>query len=167
MWNSTWRSALDKHTCPRRSELFSVGSGVWGEDTWRKGTSFSGHEKNDNFRSCSYCGSIHPDDFMRVIVDDGWIVEPTDKSYKAYLARPFTQEERERYNRSMGVDEIHDLFKGHHRGESVGKFYYQHLSEVQMRAFIDFYNGQGMKIGYPGHFYQPPFFMRLGSKEDS
>lgn len=35
-------------------------------------------------RGCSYCGSMHPDDFMQA-VRDGVEIGPTDKSYKMYV----------------------------------------------------------------------------------
>lgn len=41
-----------------------------------------------------------------------------------------------------------------------GKFYFMHLSEEQMRRFVDLYNAKTMKIGYPGHFYALPYFMK-------
>lgn len=41
------------------------------------------------------------------------------------------------------------------------KFYFQHLSLEQMQSFIDLWNEGKLRIGYPGHFYVPPFFMQL------
>jgi hypothetical protein len=38
-------------------------------------------------RSCSYCGSIHPDDFFAAI-EAGSELGPTDKDYKVYIDRP-------------------------------------------------------------------------------
>lgn len=43
---------------------------------------------------------------------------------------------------------------------SRDKVYFQHFSEEQMKAFIELYNSKAMKVGYPGYFYNPPFFMR-------
>lgn len=40
------------------------------------------------------------------------------------------------------------------------KFYYQHLSAEQRREFIDLYNDNTMKVGYPGYFYVLPFFVK-------
>jgi hypothetical protein len=72
---------------------------------------------------------------------NGEEVGPTDKSYKAYLDNPWA------------------------------KFYFQHLSPEQRRAFIDMLNVKNghadlapegtpaMNIGYPGRFYTEPFFM--------
>jgi hypothetical protein len=46
----------------------------------------------DGNRTCSHCGSIHPDDLMEIcrktIVDDRYGVEGTTKSYKVYVRQP-------------------------------------------------------------------------------
>lgn len=127
----------EQQTCPRRMAEY----GPWGRepdlDTWiadRVGP------------SCSFCGSLHQDRFMELI-REGWIVGPTDKNYKAYLSRPFTDEEKA----GRPSDAIAE-------GEQVAKFYYLHLSDAQRDEFIELYNAGGMKVGYPGGFYQPPFF---------
>jgi hypothetical protein len=53
-------------------------------DTWDLGP--------DGNRTCSYCGSIHPDDMMalcrKTLVDDRYGVESTDKGYKYYVRQP-------------------------------------------------------------------------------
>src|SRR6202044_1854444 len=63
-------------TCPRRIEdgripgspfVGSDSVDVWGKD-----------------RTCSYCGSLHPDDFIAAL-ESGERLVPTDKNYKAYL----------------------------------------------------------------------------------
>lgn len=48
-------------------------------DSWE-----TGHGLANQVRGCSYCGSMHPDDFMQA-VRDGKEIGPTDKSYKLYL----------------------------------------------------------------------------------
>ncbi len=40
------------------------------------------------------------------------------------------------------------------------KFYFQHLAEDQHRAFVDLLNAKKLNIGYPGHFYVLPFFVK-------
>lgn len=65
------------------------------------------------------------------IVRNGGEVGPTDKNYKAYVTHP----------------EGHD------------KFYYEELSLAQRREFVDIYNDKQMNVGYPGYFYNLPFFM--------
>lgn len=63
--------------CPRRRETGAVPGSVFmtpiGGDSWR-----------EDDRSCSYCGSIHPDAFMAEIAKGTEIV-PTDKNYKVYV----------------------------------------------------------------------------------
>lgn len=103
--------------CPRRSEG-PVPHGLPAEDAWEPdGT-------------CSFCGSMTPDAFMQAVTE-GREIEPTDKSYKAYVPSV----------------------------PGVGKFYYQHLSEAQQQTFVDLLNAKKIVIGYPGHFYVRPFFV--------
>ena len=113
----------ESQTCPRRM----AEPGPWerseGLDRW---------EQDRVGLSCSFCGSLNPDRF-RELVREGWIVGPTDKSYKAYLESPA-------------------------EGQASAKFYFQHLSQEQQDQFIDLHNSRQMKVGYPGHFYVPPFF---------
>lgn len=82
-------------------------------------------------RGCSYCGSLPPDDFMAA-VREGAQVGPTDKSYKAYITLP--------------------------GGEA--KFYFQHLDEAQRLEFFELYRDHKLTVGYPGHFYRLPFFIK-------
>jgi hypothetical protein len=82
-------------------------------------------------QTCSYCGSLSPEEFFKA-VEAGAKLTPTDKNYKAYLevpGRPFT------------------------------KFYFNHLSEEEQRRFIDLVNAGKVTFGYPGRFYNLPFFM--------
>lgn len=73
------------HTCPRRIEngtdypnspLRGSGRGLDIYDTV--------HGLVGQSRGCSYCGSMHPDDFMQAVRDHQEI-GPTDKSYKLYV----------------------------------------------------------------------------------
>ncbi len=105
--------------CPRRAELFQRPTEK-SADCW---------EDRAGARACSYCGSAHPDDFMRLAAE-GATVLPTDKDYKTYV------------------------------GPAERKFYYPHLSADQRRAFVELYNQKKVNIGYPGHFYVLPYFMR-------
>lgn len=46
-------------------------------------------DKVGNDRCCSYCGSIHPDDLIALIHEQGLsVIDPSDKGYKWYLNRP-------------------------------------------------------------------------------
>jgi hypothetical protein len=149
--------------CPRRDENPSSDQVFPGPDHWRAVRNPGGGMIGDNERTCSYCGSMHPDDFMAIAAAGTAELGPTDKSYKVYVE--------------------HDGFHG--------KFYFQHLSEDQRREFVDVYNARpkrlysdteyepgtfgrpkftlapgcpetGMAVGYPGHFYRLPFFMTSG-----
>ena len=68
-----------KMTCPRRLESPNPEAyGGLGSDEFRKGG--MGRQKT----SCSYCGSMDPEDFMEG-VRSGAEIGPTDKSYKFYF----------------------------------------------------------------------------------
>lgn len=135
--------------------------------------------------SCSFCGSLHPDRFME-LVREGWIVGPTDKGYKAYLSRPLTDEEKaerkakwlagftydeviegarersetpEEFRAALADSYDRDLSRSE-ASSTEAKFYYQHLNVEQQDEFIFLYNDRRMTVGYPGHFYQPPFFTK-------
>lgn len=126
-----------KQRCPRRDESVNpdaYGDGTDTPDQWRK---------DGDWLTCSYCGSLHPDEFMTICREGTQELGPTDKNYKVYVA-------------GLNV-----------RG--AGKFYFQHLSEDQRREFVDLYNsrarreyaddmtftiakdeGGKMAVGYPG-----------------
>lgn len=47
----------------------------------------------DGSRTCSYCGSLHPEDFHEICVkyaagEEGYRFDTTDKRYKVYSNRP-------------------------------------------------------------------------------
>lgn len=179
----------DKHECPRRAEIGNTGR-FPGPDRWTTG---HGLIKQAAERSCSYCGSLHPDRFME-LVRAGWIVGPTDKSYKAYLAKPYTVAEKTaqrqkwlatdaiaRAIRDLGERDGHtpaeieaavdrewidrvEPFLG--SGSTEAKFYFQHLAEDQRNEFIDLLNAKQVKFSYPGYFYVLPFFCRRGDPTD-
>jgi len=125
--------------CPRRDAFIDRISP--GPDAWR------------DDRTCSCCGSIHPDDFMTLARSGEAEIGPTDKRYKAYVEGGEFRNPR--------------------------KFYFQHLDMAQREEFVRLYNARprriytdvgaftiptdgpqsGMALGYPGHFYALPFFM--------
>ena len=123
------RKPAGTFNCPRRGESWRSAPENTLLDYWRD----NAHNTQDGKHSCSYCGSIHPDEFMQAVAD-GVEIGPTDKSYKAYMSGP---------------------------GFSHAKFYFQHLSVEQKQRFVEIYNEGKMKVGFPGHFYSLPFFMRL------
>lgn len=82
----------EKQLCPRREEgpVFTETT----EDSWRHNrwggdpASFKWpKELGEPPRSCSFCGGVHVTDVIKMIVD-GWVIEPSDKSYKWYIEPP-------------------------------------------------------------------------------
>lgn len=120
-----------KITCPRRMTEWGGWERKEGLDRYERGGGLVGQR-----RSCSFCGSLPPGDFMEA-VRAGAVLEPTDKPYKVYVGEPTT-----------------------------AKFYFQHLSEEQRREFFDLYVAEQINVGYPGHFYVLPFFMRRPAADD-
>lgn len=66
----------------------SCEEGTWETDRW------SGRHDSDRWpeafpkpRTCSYCGSVHPDDLI-ALVEQGWEMEQSTKSYKTYWHPP-------------------------------------------------------------------------------
>lgn len=156
---SIFRRKKNTHTCPRRAEITGP---FWPEeqnkddkDTWRKGVGLTGQRDQ---LSCSHCGSLHPVTFIEWI-KNGYVLGPTDKTYKAYIGKPSEKP------LTMQVPDGEGGFveKEFLVGGQEAKFYYQHLSEEQRRQFIDLYNDGTMQIGYPGHLYVMPFFVKRGN----
>jgi hypothetical protein len=166
--------------CPRRTQAFQQ---ELPPNTWTSLASLG----DGIGPSCSGCGSLHPDVFMEH-VRNGWIIEPTDKGYKAYLDKPYTAEELERIKTSDAIwkatrqlkldegatadeataaaDEHWNKYEAPERkGRTVAKFYYQHLSAEQRAEFIELHNADAMKLAYPGYFYVRPFFTRAPGTE--
>lgn len=145
--------------CPRREESFGGPSWAPSHDEWRG---------KDPRRTCSWCGAMHPDDFLAA-VRAGLTIGPTDKNYKAYVEETLTATQRAELARAY---EAQGFLKDHvteltetAAGEHVGKFYFQHLSEEQRDEFIGMLNAKSVTIGYPGHFYVLPFFISRKAAE--
>lgn len=115
--------ALGTMRCPRRDENPGpfAGNDQPTPDHW---------QDRDGRQACSYCGSLEPDAFM-ALATFGNPVEPTDKSYKAYIRTE----------------------------KGTSKFYFQHLSDAQKVEFVRLVNDKVMVIDEPGRFYRLPFFM--------
>lgn len=142
---------FDVQTCPRRMQE----GGPWAHeenlDSWLQ----EARHEGDPTPHCSFCGSLHPERFLELIAA-GWVVEPTDKTYKAYL-----QEVYDTPKRALRPDEpLSTAFYG-----GRAKFYYQHLDEEQAGRFIALYNDSTMRIARPGYFYVLPFFMGIGRSD--
>lgn len=106
--------------CPRRAESVSHLSPPEA-DGWRPdGT-------------CSYCGSMNPDDFMSA-VKAGAVLGATDKNYKVYVDAPTA---------------------------GSWKFYFQHLSVDQQKEFVGLMNAKALKFSSERGFYVLPFFCQV------
>ena len=121
---------MSEFFCPRRDENPSSRKIFPDADTWRADG------------SCSYCGSMNPDELMERLEAGTVELGPTDKNYKVYVT-------------NAGGESL----------KSVGKFYFQHFSTEQCQRFIELLNEKKLKIGEPGHFYRLPFFIRREPKE--
>jgi hypothetical protein len=86
-------------------------------------------------RTCSYCGSAHPDDAIRMVLA-GWDVEATTKSYKRYLHPPGWAEARRRWHVAVraGVDPV-ESFGGPASPVPPVKVYVTHFNDTQRQAF--------------------------------
>ena len=175
-------SRLEDHYCPRRGES-PMGSTWPGPDKWER-------LRGEPYHTCSYCGSMHPGEFLDSAAA-GAPLGPTDKSYKVYIDVPNPRAGEPTVYASANFEQTGpgwvrvseanvetlplDEWRRQHWMEREtwvkvepahsmlhGKFYFQHLDEPGMHRFIELYNARSLNIGYPGHFYSLPFFMRLG-----
>lgn len=95
------------------------------QDKWER-------RERDLPRQCSFCGSMHPDDFNSLVQSSAEVI-PTDKRYKAYVSVD---------NRQM-------------------KFYFSHMSDIHIGRFVQLLDRERINLAYPGRFYVPPFIMAL------
>jgi len=113
----------EEHLCPRRAEGV-LPAFVNSTDAW---------EMRGGDRVCSFCGSLHPEDFMKFCQDvpsnDGYMVEPSTKSYKIYIRRPHIK----------------------NAGQGAIKFYTQHLQGLgeQWLAELQGVYGEALKLSGP------------------
>ena len=120
--------------------------------------------KPDDAR-CDYCGSLDADVFMARLEKGDVVLTPTDKSYKVYIrnvgGEPFKASHRTDNSRERNVDGSPDQTKWVWVTRDVQeiKFYFQHLSEAQMRRFVELLNAKKLSLDVPGHFYVTPFFI--------
>jgi hypothetical protein len=89
-------------TCPSRMQELGPWSREENLDTWDVREQMHGGLVA---RHCSFCGSLHPDDLIRLVKDEGYRIAGTDKGYKAYVDAPGERQ--------------------------VSKFYFWHLSDEQ------------------------------------
>ncbi len=83
----------DTHTCPRRPTVGVLAASKTNADRWRTGAEYWGADSHvpdgyDPPRTCTGCGSAHPEDVL-VLLATGWDHEKaTGKTYKGYLHPP-------------------------------------------------------------------------------
>lgn len=170
-------------TCGRRMTDWGPWERAENLDRWTTGHGLAGQDAVG--KSCSFCGSLHPDRFLELVAD-GWIIEPTDKNYKAYLKQPYTDAEKSarkatwlrsdavaKATRELGTRDgktaaqidadLEDAWASGlgqlSDGRTVAKFYFQHLSPAQRNEFIALYNDGRMKVS-GGGFYVAPYFTK-------
>lgn len=68
-------------TCPRRMTEWGPWQREEGQDEWAI---------RHGYKRCSFCGSLHPDDFMAKLAD-GAELSTTSKTYKAYIGEDHTK----------------------------------------------------------------------------
>jgi hypothetical protein len=140
----------------------------------------SSHWRDDG--TCSYCGSISPATLFAAI-EAGFEVGPTDKNYKVYVDLPnphagepcidgganfkpgyddyvlVTEENKSSLpRRGMEARVGSYVHVGVESARLHAKFYFQHLDVEERKRFVELLNAKKIKIGYPGYFYQLPFF---------
>lgn len=154
--------------CPRRLEPFSYDDGK--DDEWK--------DRGDGYRACSYCGSMHDDDFFAAM-EAGRMLVGTDKNYKVYVEMPHTQagktievgsESGPAFDRD-GKPNKDDLTlaekaRGRYDRKIMGtasvtkqaKFYWQHLDQAGQDRFIHLWNAGVLNIEPRFGLYRLPFF---------
>lgn len=165
--------------CPRRDEAMQavLSEQFKGPDHWREPRN-SGVGLGDTVETCSYCGSMNPDEVMAGLEDGTLVIGPTDKSYKAYISKALTDEqlaeaeagvdaELEREKKMLAGEHDWENHRKHimasrRQGPDIGKFYYMHLSEPQRQRYFELFKEDRIKYGYPGYAYTLPFFIGRG-----
>lgn len=173
-----------------------VGPELWTEESLRRSVGKKLSERNPNMPcprmegreefvfqnmpddgTCTQCGSLLPDEFMRRLEAGDVALDPTDKSYKVYVINvggaKFRQSHRTDKPSQPGEimkdprDQSHWTWETNESDQC--KFYFDHLSEDQKKRFVELYNDKKLKIrrynrdaeggfSFDGHFYVRPFF---------
>jgi hypothetical protein len=113
-------------TCPRRMGQFGDWDREEGLDRWTSGDA--------DRRTCSFCKSMHPDEFM-MLIRSGGNVGRTQVPYEAPV-----------------VDRS---------GETVGKIDYLHLTDRQQAQFADMMRDESHHLGADGSIAATPFFAKV------
>jgi hypothetical protein len=122
--------------CPRRKEAGpwrQVPDDFWRDNRWQKE---EGWEIDFIPRSCSFCGSIHPEDAI-ILLNMGWEVELTTKRYKRYLHPSGFKKRMEEVLTAIkeGKEVDEDKPEGYWEPSPVVKLYTMHFSKEQMERF--------------------------------
>lgn len=128
--------------CPRGCETPLRGEAIWGAD-----------------ECCSFCGSLNPNVFMERIENGTLLLEPTNKNYKVYISPhkdsiPLKQSVREGFQGENPSEWNWTL-----KDVDYGKFYFQHLSDEQMKKFVELLNRKEVKFNLVRGFTVLPFFI--------
>lgn len=144
--------------------------------------------------TCSYCGSMNPDELMGLLETGEAELSPTDKDYKVYVQRanprfgkqrisgssthprlPYVLLTEEKYRAAVadGACMAKDYLPGAfvrwdpEPAKTYEKFYFQHLSPAQRMRFVELLNEKKLYINEPGRFYRLPFFCVAGTEAAS
>ena len=166
--------------CPRRNEFAGTALGnALGPDAWQDLTKAFGGD-NSAGPTCSYCGSIRPEEFLEK-VRGGWIVVPTDQRSRCYLDKPYEPAEMNKIKERNGgwqvvrQDRLSDGDTEEEAaaaadawwteneapgigGRSAGTLYYAHLDAPQQAEFLELYRSGAMRMAWPGKFNATPSF---------
>lgn len=100
-----------------------------GEDRWGTRDSDKWPEGFPKPRSCSFCGSVHPDDLI-VLLEMDWEYEPSTKGYKSYWNPPGTQARYKEVLAEIKRRELHKLGEPNHVSPVPPvKMYGNHVTE--------------------------------------
>lgn len=76
--------SIERQICPEHGDIPQVFA--YSVDTTKNPLPDRWDVREDGFRHCSFCGSLHPDDLISLIKEYGFgIIEPTTKNYKWYV----------------------------------------------------------------------------------
>lgn len=128
----------EKQTCGRRMQEYGSWERKENLDIWK--TDRWGSRKSDKWnwpwkpRTCSFCGSIHPEDAIKLL-KEGWEIETTGKSYKRYLEPPGYKEMLKRFrDKIRQKDEPFDD-KGAWTPTPPVKLYTMHFDQEERNLF--------------------------------
>ena len=104
---------MTAHTCPRRIENgMHTANGPFRGAGENLDSYEDGHGMIGQSRGCTYCGSMHPDDFMAA-VRAGNEIGPTDKSYKLYV----DGHSGKFYTQHLSPEQGHEFWRLHQDGQ--------------------------------------------------